>query len=74
MKVVIANFSRPINKKMDYKSCWRNFSKPKLESRTSLFDYDSGWGFHIYAIGIYLMDQGIADEVEFWNFGIWYNY
>jgi glycosyltransferase involved in cell wall biosynthesis len=68
MKVIIANFSRPIDKTIDFKSYWANHIKPEKVKRLSLFEYKADWGFHIYSIGVYLMDIGIADEVEFWDF------
>ncbi|MGH7801663.1 MAG: glycosyltransferase [Thermodesulfobacteriota bacterium] len=68
MKVVISNFSRPINKTIDFKSYWESHIKPKARKRLSLFQYKADWGFHIYSIGVYLMDVGIADEVEFWDY------
>ncbi len=68
MKVIIANFSRPINKTIDFKSYWANHTKPERGKRLSLFEYKADWGFHIYSIGVYLMDVGIADEVEFWDY------
>lgn len=69
MKVVISNFGRPpINKTMDYKHYWANYQKPKRGKRLTLFEYKVDWGFHIFAPGVYLLDIGIADEVEFWNF------
>src|ERR1700730_1953460 len=68
MKVVISNFSRPINKEIDFKSCWASHSKPKRRERLSLFEHKVDWGFHTYSIGVYLMDRGIADEVEFWDY------
>jgi glycosyltransferase involved in cell wall biosynthesis len=68
MKVVISNFSRPINKEIDFKSYWAGHTKPERGKRLSLFEYKVDWGFHIYSIGVYLMDMGIADEVEFWDY------
>jgi len=68
MKVAIANFSKPIPKTLDFKAYWDHYIKPPRGKRLSLFEYKADWGFHIYALGVYLMDQGIADEVEFWDF------
>jgi len=68
MKVAIANFSKPIARKLDFKTYWDHHTKPPKETRLSLFEYKADWGFHIYALGVYLMDQGIATEVEFWDF------
>lgn len=68
MKVVISNFSEPVIKKADSGDYWRDHRKPPRGERLSLFEYEADWGFHIYALGVYLMDKGIADEVEFWDF------
>jgi len=70
MKVVISNFSKPVKKNMDFKSYWADFKRPPRpkEKRLSLFEYRTDWGFHIYSIGVYLLDEGIADEVEFWSY------
>jgi hypothetical protein len=68
MKVVISNFSAPINRQMDFKSYWRQHTKPPKQKRVSLFEQEFDWGFHIYAIGVHLMDKGFADEVEFWDY------
>jgi len=54
---------------MDFKAYWRSHVKPaKPPQRVSLFDQEVDWGFHIYALGVYLMDLGLADEVEFWDY------
>lgn len=68
MKVVISNFSPPVDKTLDYKSYWAKYTKPERKERVSLFENKVDWGFHIYSIGVYLMDMGIADEVEFWDY------
>jgi hypothetical protein len=68
MKVVISNFSKPLKSSIDFGSFWRNHEKPNRVKRVSLFDQEPDWGFHIYALGVYLMDLGIADEVEFWDY------
>ena len=68
MKIIISNFSPPVNKTINFKSYWDKHVKPEREERVSLFENRTDWGFHIYSIGVYLMDKGIADEVEFWDF------
>ena len=68
MKVAISNFSEPVCKKTDSGDYWRDYRKPPRGERLSLFDYKADWGFHIYALGVYLLDKGIADEAEFWDF------
>jgi len=64
MKIVISNFSKPLKRTMDFKSYWRDHVKPPRPERVSLFEQEPDWGFHIYALGVYLMDLGLADEVE----------
>ncbi|MCI0603862.1 hypothetical protein L0156_12715 [bacterium] len=41
---------------------------PPKRRRVSLFDQAVDWGFHLYSLGVYMMDEGIADEVEFWDY------
>ena len=69
MKVAISNFSKPVRHSADFRIYWRGHCKPPRGNRLSLFEYKADWGFHIYALGVYLMDKGVADEVEFWDFG-----
>ena len=38
------------------------------QPRLSLFEQPHDWGFHIYSIGVHLMDLGEADRVEFWDY------
>jgi Glycosyl transferases group 1 len=68
LRVVIANFSRPVQKSLDFDSCWKRHELPKRRSRVSLFQQRPDWGFHIYSIGVYLMDRNSADQVEFWDY------
>ena len=68
MKVVIANFGDPVAGSLDYESSWASHVKPPRISPPALFDQPHDWGFHIYALGTYLLNQGVADEVEFWDF------
>lgn len=69
VRVVIANFGMPAAwRAEDYDSYWADTSRPVREQRLPLFEYKLDWGFHIMALGIHMMDTGIADEVEFWNF------
>jgi glycosyltransferase involved in cell wall biosynthesis len=77
MKVVISNFSQPIEKKIDFKSFWAGHSMPPKKERLTLFEQPFDWGFHLYSLGVYMMDQGMADEVEFWDYSdrraTWYH-
>jgi len=69
VRVVIANFSPPQPGGPDAHSYWARFEPPQPpEPRVSLFDLPHDWGFHIYSIGAYLMDRGVADRVEFWDY------
>ncbi|HEY3306284.1 MAG TPA: hypothetical protein VGL70_22415 [Candidatus Binatia bacterium] len=68
MKVVIANFSKAVASRENYRAYWESHAQPERGKRLSLFEYKADWGFHIYAPGVYLMDQGVAQEVEFWDF------
>lgn len=69
MRIVIANFGRPIERSLDFDSYWASHQPPPPRvERSRLFDQRVDWGFHIYAPGVYLMDQGRAESVEFWDF------
>jgi hypothetical protein len=68
LKVVIANFSEPIRKTLDFRAYWAAHVMPQRRARQSLFEQRVDWGFHIYSIGVYLLDKGLADEVEFWDY------
>lgn len=68
MRIIIANFSEPGSKTLDFRSYWSSHVRPKKRVRESLFEQRPDWGFHIYSIGVYLLDKGIADEVEFWDY------
>lgn len=41
---------------------------PPKKERLSLFDQAVDWGFHLYSLGVYMLDQRIAQEVEFWDY------
>src|SRR6516225_6141876 len=62
MRIVIANFGAPLDRALDFDEYWRAHTMPpRREKRLSLFEQRVDWGFHIYSIGVYLMDQGLAD-------------
>jgi hypothetical protein len=65
---VIANFSRPVAEGPVDSDEWFRGLKHAPRPRQSLFEQAVDWGFHIYAIGVYLMDLGVAREVEFWDY------
>ena len=50
---------------------------PPKKKRLTLFEQPYDWGFHLYALGVYMLDQGLADEVEFWDYSetraTWYH-
>jgi glycosyltransferase involved in cell wall biosynthesis len=68
LKVAIANFSEPIEARFDYASYWAGRERPPMGPRLSLFEQPLKWGFHIHAIGVHLLDRGIANDVEYWDF------
>lgn len=66
MRVVIANFSAAAPTTLDFAAYWQRYHLPPKSPRVSLFEQKVGWGFHIYALGVYLLDKGVADAAEFW--------
>jgi hypothetical protein len=68
MRVVIANLSKPIERDLDFRAYWQQHEMPPREPRLTLFEQPHDWGFHIYSIGVHLMDLGEADRVEFWDY------
>ena len=68
MRIVISNFSAPVEGDLDFRDLWQRTELPPAPSHSSLFEQPVDWGFHLYAIGLYLMDLGVADRVEFWDY------
>jgi hypothetical protein len=69
MKVAIANFGDPVEApRIDYAESWARHVAPPRIAPPALFDQPHDWGFHIYALGSHLMNEGLADVVEFWDF------
>jgi hypothetical protein len=68
VKVAIANFSPRVDAALDYEALWAEAELPAPRPRATLFEQELDWGFHVRALGVYLLDRGIADEVEFWNY------
>jgi hypothetical protein len=69
VRVVIANFSPPLEGHDDYRRAWSDATTPDPPARRlRLFEQPFGWGFHLYSIGVHLLDQGMADRVEFWDY------
>lgn len=77
MRVAIANFGKPFASDVDYAASWASYVKPPRRPRPALLDQPHDWGFHMYALGNRLLDLGLADEVEFWDFAetrdTWYH-
>ena len=50
---------------------------PPKKQRLTLFEQVYDWGFHLYALGVYMLDQKMAEEVEFWDYSerraTWYH-
>src|SRR5262245_60340878 len=68
LKVAISNFSEPVARDDDPEAYWAQHVPPPRPRRMSLLEQDARWGFHIDAIGVHLLDRGVAAEVEFWDF------
>jgi hypothetical protein len=69
MRIVISNFSPPLDRNDDYVAAWSGVTVPDPPaSRLRLFEQPFGWGFHLYSLGVHLMDEGVADRVEFWDY------
>jgi glycosyltransferase involved in cell wall biosynthesis len=67
-RVVIANFGRARPTTLDHRAFWASHPLPPPRRRTPLFDQPLDWGFHIYSLGVRMMDLGLADRVEFWDY------
>jgi hypothetical protein len=68
LRVAIANFSPPFQVSLDFKEAWRRYEKPRRPPRMSLMEQAHDWGFHIFAIAAHMLDLGLADEAEFWDY------
>ncbi len=68
MRVVIANFSAPFARSDDFNEYWNRYEKPPRPSRKSLMEQPHDWGFHIFAIAAHMLDRGLAEEAEFWDY------
>jgi hypothetical protein len=54
---------------MDFAAAWAAHRLPDPPATLlTLFEQPVGWGFHILALGVLLLDRGVADRVEFWDF------
>lgn len=68
-RVVIANVTNPVDGSLDYDALWADHELPPPPTRRhGLFDQPVGWGFHIYALGVHMLDRGLARHVEFWDY------
>jgi hypothetical protein len=68
MRVAIANFSPPSETALDFRAYWARYEHPAPEPGVPLMQQSHDWGFHIFAIGSYMLETGVADEVEFWDY------
>lgn len=68
-RVVIANVTNPVPGMLDFDALWAEHElPPPPERRYTLFEQPLGWGFHIYALGVHMLDRGLARQVEFWDY------
>lgn len=68
MRIVICNFGPPNEVAAADPKFWDLHPRPEAVPPLPLFSYKVDWGFHIYALGLYLREIGVVQEVEFWNF------
>lgn len=69
MKVAICNFGKPVAKHLDFRAEWARYARQATPGRRcTLFEQAHAWGFHLHSLGVYLLDRGLADEVEFWDY------
>jgi glycosyltransferase involved in cell wall biosynthesis len=69
VRVVLANVTRPRPTSLDHAAFWARHALPAPPpTRPSLFEQRPDWGFHIYGLGVRMMDLGLADRVEFWDY------
>jgi hypothetical protein len=70
VRVAIANCSPPVEADLDYEALWAQaeLPPPRDHRRLTLFEQQLGWGFHVHALGVHLLDRGIATSVEFWDY------
>lgn len=67
MKIAIANFSTRRQSADDSHAFWAAYEPPpRPAARLSLLDQPHDWGFHITALGVFLLDAGLASDVELW--------
>ena len=70
MRVVIANVGEPSPRQLDFRAYWAAHTMPPQRTkRDTLTEQPWDWGFHIMALGVYLLDHRLAERVEFWDFG-----
>jgi hypothetical protein len=68
-RVVIANVTNPVPDMLDFDALWADHALPPAPARRhTLFEQPVDWGFHIYALGVHLLDRGLARHVEFWDY------
>ncbi len=52
----------------DFEAYWARYERPAPPPRVALFEQAHDWGFHIFALGGFMLDRGLAEEVEFWDY------
>jgi hypothetical protein len=68
-RVVIANVTNPVPDMLDFDALWADHELPAPPAhRHTLFEQPVDWGFHIYALGVHMLDRGLARHVEFWDY------
>lgn len=70
MRVVVSNFGAPHHDRDDPAAWWdRARLPPRPRRRWTLFEQPAMWGFHVTALGVLLLDRGVAHHVELWDYG-----
>lgn len=70
MRVVISNFGAPVAADASPGAWWDEARlPPRPTTRKALLEQPTMWGFHLTAVGVLLMDQGVATQVELWDYG-----
>jgi glycosyltransferase involved in cell wall biosynthesis len=68
-RVAIANVTNPVPHRLDFDALWAAHELPRRPAhRDTLFEQPVDWGFHIYALGVHMLDRGLARHVEFWDY------
>jgi hypothetical protein len=70
MRVAIANVGAPSLRPPGVSASWADhrLPPPRAQRRLRLHEQAWDWGFHIMALGVYMLDRRLADRVEFWDY------